>query len=305
MLFIIALLVFLAVTGFAYEVLRARPTTLRHRITPEGAIEVESIERKRTDGSLIERVFAPATRGFGGRIARLLPGNLIRGTARMLVAADEPWSLPGFLAIWVLSAAAGALLWLYIAASSATLTGLQIAVIGMAIMPLAILLPYGRVRSKANRRKRAIVRALPDAMDLLVTTVEAGMGVDAAFAMVTDKTEGPLSETLAQYLKQVGLGRPRREALIEIAERTGVEDLVEIANSIKQGEELGTPVGDVLRVQAEELRARRRERAQTRAQRAPVLMTIPLATCFLPAMVAFVIVPSMLNLVQFVGNLGS
>src|SRR5690606_32122903 len=119
-----------------------------------------------------------------------------------------------------------------------------------------------------------------------------------------EKTEGPLSDTFALYLRQVGLGRARQDALLYVAERSGVPDLIGIAHSVNQGDELGTPLGDVLRRQAEELRLARRQRAQVAAQRAPVLMTIPLALCFLPAMVAVVIVPSIMNLINFVGDLG-
>jgi tight adherence protein C len=141
-------------------------------------------------------------------------------------------------------------------------------------------------------------------MDLLSTSVEAGLGVDAAFALVTQKTSGPLTEAFALYLRQVGLGRGRQDALVYVAERTGVPDLIGIANTVNQGEELGTPLGDVLRRQAEDLRAARRQRAQIAAQRAPVLMTIPMALCFLPAMGAVVVVPSILTLFRFVGDLG-
>lgn len=303
MLILIALLVGLSVALLSFELLRTRPDPIGRRIRPNRD-ETLPPAGDRSSGSVVQRIVAPGFRQTGTQVARLLPQNLLGSIRRLLIAGDEPWSLPGFLAVWLLSAGLGALLWLYIALSAGSLSGVQIGVIGFAIMPIAIALPYARIRSKARSRQRSIVRALPDALDLLVTSVEAGMGVDAAFALVTDKTNGPLSETFAQYLKEIGLGRSRRDALMAIAERAAVPDLIEIANGINQGEQLGTPVGDVLRVQADDLRALRRERAQTKAQRAPVLMTIPLATCFLPAMVAVVIVPSILSLVDFVGDLG-
>jgi tight adherence protein C len=303
MLLLIALLTFLSVALLTLELSRPRSPVVRRRLGIED--RAHDAPRSRTDGTLVQRVVSPTLSSLGRRVAAVLPANVLRNLSRLLVAANEPWSLPGFLAVWVLSTGAGALLWAYIALSSPSITSLQLAVVGMAIMSLAILLPYARVRSKAKARQRAIIRALPDALDLLVTTVEAGMGVDASFAMVADKTQGPLSDSFAHYLRLVGLGRPRREALTEVAERTGVDDLIAIANSVSQGEALGTPVGDVLRAQATDLRARRRERAQARAQRAPVLMTIPIALCFLPAMAAVVVVPSILNLLNFVRDLGS
>src|SRR5438094_9390699 len=131
--------------------------------------------------------------------------------------------------------------------------------------------PYALLRRRANGRRKAITRALPDALDLLTTGVEAGLGVDAAFVMVTEKTGGPLSETFSNYLRQVGLGRSRRDALTDVADRSGVQDLIRVAASVAQAEQMGAVLGDVLRVQAEDLRLLRRQRAQERAQRAPVL----------------------------------
>lgn len=302
MLLLIALLTFLAVALGAFEVMRPKPNVVRRRIQ---AGQPDAAPRHpRTEGSAGRRLIVPNLAKVGRLLARLLPQHWIRGINRMLIAADEPWSLAGFLGVWVLSTAIGAALLFYLVSSMPDATGLQIVVMVIAIMPLAVLLPYARLRNKVKKRQKAITRALPDAMDLLTTSVEAGLGVDAAFAMVTDKTEGPLSEAFALYLRQVGLGRARQDALLYVAERSGVPDLIGIAHAVNQGDELGTPLGDVMRRQAEELRLARRQRAQVAAQRAPVLMTIPLALCFLPAMVAVVIVPSIMNLINFVGDLG-
>src|SRR5439155_23900901 len=102
---------------------------------------------------------------------------------------------------------------------------------------LATSVPYAMLRRRSNARRKAITRALPDALDLLVTGVEAGLGVDAAFVMVTEKTGGPLSETFASYLRQIGLGRSRRDAFIDIANRSGVTDLIRVAAAVAQAEQ--------------------------------------------------------------------
>jgi tight adherence protein C len=222
----------------------------------------------------------------------------------MLVMANEPWPLVGFLGAWAASTFAGLLLVVYIAAVKEGITALQVGTLAVALLPAFALLPYMVLRRRVINRQRAVVRALPDALDLLVTCVEAGMGVDAAFATVVDKTAGPLAESLSQYLKQAALGLSRREALRRVSERTGVAEFIGLSAAVSQGEDLGTPVADVLRLQAEDLRLARRERAHAAAQRAPVLMTIPLVVCFMPAMAAVVIVPSILNLVRFTGTIG-
>lgn len=304
MLLLIALLMFGAVSLGAFEVLRPKPDVVRRRIARDGAPAREE-PRSRLDGSLLRRTVRPGAGRLGGLLARLLPTRWVSGVDRMLVMADEPWSLWGFLTAWASSIALGTFVVFYVILSSDGLSATQSFGLVALVVPFSVLIPYALLRNRVKKRHKAIVRALPDAMDLLVTTVEAGVGVDAAFALVVEKTEGPLSETFSLYLRQVGLGRGREDALVDIAERTGVPDLISIARAVHQGEELGTSLGDVLRVQANELRTVRRQRAQMAAQRAPALMTIPLALCFLPAMVAVVVVPSILNLFRFVSDLGS
>lgn len=223
----------------------------------------------------------------------------------MLVMSDQPWSLPAFLFTWAASILVSIAFTFLLVARAVDLTGLQTVVWAALFVPLGALLPYGYLRSKVKRRQKAIVRSLPDAMDLLVTTIEAGLGVDAAFALVAEKTMGPLADVLSGYLRAVGFGRSRRDALQDVAARSGVAQLMGIAHAVAQSEQLGSTVGDVLRVYADDLRVARRQRAEAAAHRAPVLMTIPLVTCFLPAIGAVVLVPSVLNLAKFVGGVSA
>lgn len=301
----IALMAFAAVALATLAVGRPRENHVRRRAlgTSAHGIDVAGVSTG-VQGSLVSRILLPLATRVGRRLASLLPRQLLRQSDHLLKAANTPWSLPTFMGLTALSAGFGFLFVLYLFLVLG-LNGRLIATLGAVIVPLAASMPALRVRGLARRRQQAITRALPDAMDLLVTSVGAGLGVDAAFALVAEKTQGPLSETLALYLRQVGLGRPRSEALAYVADLTGVPDLVHVAASVNQGMALGTPIGDVLRQQAEELRMARRQRAQIAAQRAPVLMTIPLALCFLPAAAAVVIVPSIMNFVRFMGEIGN
>lgn len=299
------LLVFVAAFGTAalvtWYVLVPREDPVSRRVlagaAPPGARE------RRLEAGLRRRLLAPLAVRAGRRVSSFLPNNLVRKVDQLLLMANEPWSLAGFLATWTILALGGGALFVYVLLVGA-IAPLQSVGVGILVIGFPLLVPYAVLRRRARTRQRAIARALPDALDLLTTAVEAGLAVDGAFALVAEKTSGPLSETFALYLRQVGFGRSRREALNHVAARTGVPDLLTLAAAINQGEELGTTVGDVLRVQAQELRTLRRQRAQEAAQRAPVLMTIPLALCFLPAMGAVVVVPSILNLVQYFSDFG-
>lgn len=298
MLLLIGILVFASLALLIYGLLHRPPDLVAQRILP--AKEGEPTPVRRPDQP---RPISRLLSTVGRRLSVILPQNIAHSVDRMLVYAGEPWPLTAFLGGW-LAAILGGLLFVFYLSAVASLTAVQLVALGMTIMSLAALIPYALLRNRVKKRQTAIIRSLPDAMDLLVTCVEAGMAVDAAFTMVTEKTDGPLSEAFALYLRQVQLGRPRRDALVYVADRTGVEDMVEMARAIGQGEDLGTTIGDVLRLQSQDLRAVRRQRAQEAAQRAPVLMTIPLVLCFMPAMGAVVVVPSLLNLVGFIGDIG-
>jgi tight adherence protein C len=295
-LVLIGVIVFASVFTGMMALAAPQRQRIRQRL---GIDELALTSERRLEGSFLHRNIAPFAAKMGGRFAAVLPHNAIRGVERQLLAANEPWSLHGFLAVWILFAGLGVAFPTYVAFVGST-TPLQLVVLGSLSITLASLMPYMVLRRRIRARQKAIVQGLPDALDLLVTCVEAGMGVDAAFVMVAEKSEGPLAETFTLYLRQVGLGRARRDALLYVAERTGVRDLIVMASAVAQGEELGTTLSDVLRAQAEDLRVRRRQRAEAAAQRAPVLMTIPLVLCFMPAMAMVVVVPSILNLLDFV-----
>ncbi|HEY4668839.1 MAG TPA: type II secretion system F family protein [Tepidiformaceae bacterium] len=294
---LIGLLSFGAVFLGVMAVAAPRRQLMRKRLGLDKPSSIAS--ERRLEGGFLARNVAPFMKRAGGRVASLLPHNIIHGVERMLMMANDPWSLHGFLAAW-LGAAIGAIVFTVWLTASSNMSPLQVLTLGGLFIMLCVTLPYATLRRRVRARQKAITHGLPDALDLLVTCVEAGIGVDAAFVMVTEKTEGPIAETFTLYLRQVGLGRARRDALAYVAERTGVQDLMVLAASVSQGEELGTSLSDVLRTQAEGLRVARRQRAEAAAQRAPVLMTIPLVLCFMPAMAAVVVVPSVLNLLNFI-----
>ncbi len=252
------------------------------------------------EGSLSQRVFAPLARKVGNLLSRLVPQDAIRRLDHMLVMAGEPATLPVYLGIWAAAVIAGGLILLYLKVIFPDLSTTRMLLFGLPTLLLTAGGPYLILRAKVRDRQTKVIRALPDGLDLIITCMEAGLGVDAAFAKVAEKTSGPLAETFSLYLRQVGMGRPRRDALTYVAERTGARDLVRLAAAVTQAELVGASLGDALRMQAVDLRMARRRRAEQAARRAPVLMTLPLVTCFVPAMGIIVITPSLINLMNLI-----
>ncbi len=302
MLFFITIVVFAAVALAVWAVLRPpKEYILGRRVQP--ATYRESAKEIALEGSLSHRVFAPFARKVGNLLSRFVPQDALRRLEHMLVMAGEPVPMPIFLAIWAGLAGFGLLFLFYVKLVKPDIATMQLIGLTVGVLPLTMGGPYLILARKVRERQKKIVQALPDALDLLVTCMEAGLGADAAFSKLAEKTSGPISETFTMYLRQVGMGRPRREALAYVADRTGVQVLIRLASAVAQAEAVGTSLGDVLRMQSDDLRVARREKARQAAMRAPVMMVIPLVVCFLPAMGVVILVPSILNLLGFLGNL--
>jgi tight adherence protein C len=161
---------------------------------------------------------------------------------------------------------------------------------------MGVFLPRVWLSSRIRNRQKVILKSLPDAFDLITVCVEAGLGLDAALARVAEKVEGPFGEELTISLKEVSLGKLRRDALKELADRTGVPDLISFINAVIQAETMGTSIATVLRVQADQMRVKRRQRAEQQAMAAPIKMMFPLVLCIFPTLFIVILGPAGLTL---------
>jgi tight adherence protein C len=173
---------------------------------------------------------------------------------------------------------------------------LVIALAGGAIF--GYFLPVLWLRQKVDARRTEIQKGLPDALDLLVICVDAGLGFDAALARVTDKYHNALSDLLNKALREVSLGRPRLEALDEMGRNSGVDDLHNFIQAVIQSEQFGTGIGKILRIQADEMRRKRRQRAQERGAQATLKMMLPMVGCIFPTLWIVLLGPSVLILMR-------
>jgi tight adherence protein C len=163
---------------------------------------------------------------------------------------------------------------------------------------VGLVLPPILVYDVGDRRQKRIERDLPDALDLLTLSVEAGLGFDAALAQVATTMPGPLAGELARVLQEMQMGVRRADAMRGLAARTRVLQLRTTATAVMQAGELGIPIANVLREQAGEMRLVRRQRAEELARKVPVKVTIPLILCLFPALFVVVIGPAAVNLMH-------
>ncbi len=254
--------------------------------------------RAQYDQSFKERVGLPAQAKLAG-IARTLSGaNWSKNTTRRLDMAGNPpnWDAERILAAKTLTsislgAIAGGLLFASGRTIQAVLWGIGFAVAGFFLPDLLLI-------NAAQRRAQQIQRALPNSIDLLTISVEAGLAFDAAIAQVARNTRGPLAEELTRVLREIQIGSGRSDALRALAERTTVDELRIFLNSLIQAEKLGVPIAEVLRVQASEMRLKRTQRIEEQAMKLPVKIVFPLVVCILPALFIVIIGPAAISIYE-------
>jgi tight adherence protein C len=153
---------------------------------------------------------------------------------------------------------------------------------------------YQKVYDRSNRMQRD----LPDAIDLMTISVESGLAFDAAVQQVARNTEGPLAEEFSRVLREMQIGQGRAEALRALADRTEVDDLKSFVTAMVQADSFGIPIANVLRIQSSEMRTKRRQRAEEKAQKVPVKITVPLIFCILPCLFIAVMGPAVIHILD-------
>jgi tight adherence protein C len=255
--------------------------------------------RRQVDRPFSDRIVAPL-RARTLRLGRRLGGrdSAERYRHRLDLAGNPAgWSVDGIVSAKVVGAAAGTVAGLGLGLLMTDATSLRVLAVlaGLVLGFLAVdLLLYQR----AYDRSEQVQRALPDAIDLLTISVESGLGFDAAILQVARNTDGPLADELARVLQEMQLGQGRAAALRGLAERTNVADLRTFVSAMVQADQFGIPVGQVLRVQSQEIRVKRRQLAETRAQQVPVKITVPLIFFILPSLFVAVLGPAALTMMD-------
>ncbi|WP_294011594.1 type II secretion system F family protein [Sphingomonas sp.] len=191
------------------------------------------------------------------------------------------------------------LLYYWLTGSSPSLAKLYISLVVAAV--LGLYLPNIYVRARADRRQKEIINAFPDALDLMLVCVEAGLGLEAAFARVgQEMTESHplLAEQLGAVVLELRAGRSREDALRRMADRSGADEIRAFATLLIQSTKLGSSVAQTMRIYASDMRERRRMRAEEKAHRLPVLLSIPLVACMLPVMIGVLMLPAIIRVMR-------
>lgn len=212
---------------------------------------------------------------------------------KKLVAAGEPYGLD----------AEGLVVLKYGFMSGLAVAGFFVGTLTTAIVLgiIGYFIPDLLLTAWKNQRRDRILKSLPDMLDMLSVSVEAGLGFDAALQKVVEKIEGPLSSEFQRTLNEIKLGKPRREALKDLSVRVEVDDVSTFISSLIQADQLGVSIANVLRVQADQVREKRSQRAEEKAQKAPVKILIPLVFFIFPAIFIILLGPAVIQMIDIFG----
>jgi tight adherence protein C len=258
-------------------------------------------------GNLTDMRAVVLTRPTSERIVRPTASRLAQGARRLTPAGvvdtlASRVDLAGVANRWPLERVLAAKLLLGVAAAFLAVLNLVASPSGGAVLILiaapvfVFFVPDVLLGAKARERQELIQRALPDVLDQVTICVEAGLGFEASLARAANSGEGPLATELARTMQDIGLGMPRRAALEQLLARTDVADLRHFVVAIAQAERHGVPIAQVLRIQADELREKRRQRAEERALKIPVKLVFPLILCILPALFIVLMGPAAIRI---------
>jgi tight adherence protein C len=257
----------------------------------------QAYRRAELDQPASQRLLAPAVRALSGVARGITPSSRIRKLEQKIESAGRPWNLDvnAFLVLKFVSLAFGLVILVTLAALS-ILPLVWFVVLAVFVVLFTYYLPDLILNSALSTRKQVIARALPDFLDLLTVSVEAGLGLDSAMAKIAERMRGPLKEEILITLHQIRMGKTRAVALREFADRCNVDDLTTFITALIQSQQLGISLGQVLRIQAEQIRTIQKQRIEERAQKAPVKLLVPLILCIFPAMFVVIIGPAAINI---------
>ena len=263
--------------------------------------EKASLEEIELSQPFYQRVVVPIAKRLGDVVTRFTPQNSINQMRKKLELAGNPGNIDPaiFYMLRFLGLPLGAL-FLYldsIAVPGSMMDGKGF-IFGIPASILGFYLPDLLLKGRIDRRQIQIRKAMPDALDLLTICVEAGMGFDGAMSKLNEKWDNELGRAFGRVVREISLGKLRREALRDMADRLGVSEMTSFVAAVIQSEQLGVSLAQVLRIQADQMRIRRRQLAEEEAHKAPIKMLLPMALFIFPALCIVLMTPALLILLE-------
>ncbi len=268
--------------------------------------EVVSLEKIELSQPFSERVLVPFLRRVGEFSARFTPQKVLLDTTRKLELAGNPAKLDAatFLAArFIVPLIFDGFLLLISKISPTPWPFARLLTFLLIFGLLGFAFPQLWLSSKIQARQKEIRKAMPDALDLLTICVEAGLSFDSAMAKVSEKWENQLSLAFARAIREVQLGKLQRESLRDMSDRLGIAEMTSFVAAVIQSQLLGVSMAKVLRIQSEQMRMKRRQRAEEEAHKAPVKMIFPMGLLIFPSILIILMTPALIQIIDVFGNI--
>ncbi|MBE2200814.1 MAG: type II secretion system F family protein [Anaerolinea sp.] len=299
-IFAIGLFAILIMVGSVILLRRSEEDPLTARIDEFAARdEAVSIEEIELSMPITDRLFVPLVRRISDFVVRLTPQTTLERSSRQLELAGNPrnmsaaefWVIRGFLTV-VFAGLTLLMMWRF----NQPTNKMILYPLGAAL--LGFMMPAMLVRSMIDRRKQAIMKKLPDALDLMTICVDAGLTFNASMQKVDEKWDDALAKEFGRVIYEMQLGKSRRQALKDMVDRMEVPDVTSFIAAVLQADQLGVGIGKVLRIQSEQMRLRRRQRAEEKAHQAPVKMLFPMVFLIFPSIFLVLLGPAGFQIVR-------
>jgi tight adherence protein C len=260
--------------------------------------ETVSLEEIELSQPFSDRVIMPMMRRLGEMSSKFTPQHVIEQTRKRLELAGNPGRIDAstFMVLHFVSAVVfGGLVFMLSLFSKQFSTPIKLLMV-LGFIVIGYFFPDLWLKSKIDGRQKSVRKAMPDALDLLTICVEAGLGFDAAMSKVNEKWDNELSMAFGRVIREIQLGKLRREALKDMADRLGLDEMTSFVAAVIQSEMLGVSMSKVLRIQADQMRVRRRQRAEEEAHKAPIKMIFPMGLFIFPSLMIVLLTPAALRL---------
>lgn len=285
-------------TGFALDgVLNERKRAVRLLESQVGPGSGVNLRDQEMSESFSRRALVPVLSAAGRVARRVTPLDARDRLTHKLLLAGSPagWDAERVMAFKIIGLVGGLVLG-FAVASATGLSGVVTILVAGLFTFAGFIAPDSIVNGRVEDRQGEILRTLSDTLDLLTISVEAGLSLNASISQVVQNVPGVLSQEFARMLQEIQLGVPRSDAFRHLAERTDVDELNAFALAMIQADVFGVSIAGVLRTQAEQLRIKRRQRAEAKAQQIPVKIVFPLILCVLPALFVVIVGPGAIRI---------
>lgn len=305
MVLIISLLVAILILLLLFIVMRSKFTSgnqVHQRLRDLQGVtsHVEEMERM----PFMERTVKPFLRDIVGFLVRFAPSSIHDAVEHKIVLAgkQDVWSANGFIALWLLSMVAFFFLANMMTSRNPAMPYLQKVIFFWLFVAMGAFFPFMILNSIIRKRQKLISKQLPEVLDLLSVSVQAGLSFDGSVRRIIERMTGPLIDEFRHVYRDVQMGSPRARALQAMARRCDVDDVYLFITAVVQAERLGTSMGKTLTNQADNMRERRKQKAKAEALKAPVKIIFPLVIFIFPAIFVVALLPPILSALRSVGR---